>query len=53
MEFGIYQLMKEIDRLHGGFYCKCAFLLGCCHRFPIGIMRVASVTRTFVKVEIY
>ena len=43
MEFGIYRLMKEIDRIHRGVYCKCAFSFGCCHRFPESLLSSESV----------
>ena len=43
MELGIYRLMKEIDRIHRGVYCKCAFSFGCCHRFPESLLSMESV----------
>ena len=43
MEFGIYRLMKEIDRIHRGVYCKCAFSFGSCHRFPESLLSSESV----------
>ncbi len=43
MEFGIYRLMKEIDRIHRGVYCKCVFSFGCCHRFPESLLSSESI----------